>query len=261
MQIDVSVVLNLHVEGFLALPSVRSVRQNIETASAAGLAVEWIVILDRPDGATTELANTLEGEATIVTTDVGDLGSARNLGVANAQGAFVCFLDGDDLWCSDWIPKAFSVGSQNPNWIMHPLLNFYFSPGRVAREIFVHQSSLDERFQPDLMRFSNPWTSLSFGAVSIYKAHPYAEVDLDEGWGYEDWNWNMRTLNSKHDHVVVPETVHYVRRKPANSLLSASNSGGTWVQPSKAFHYQSQNSRFGTPDVRFVPVASAAAER
>jgi glycosyltransferase involved in cell wall biosynthesis len=62
----------------------------------AGLALEAIVVDDGSTDATAALAAELG--ARVVSQEALGIGSARNLGVAAARGAFIGFLDADDLW-------------------------------------------------------------------------------------------------------------------------------------------------------------------
>ena len=74
---------------------------------ASGIAreCELIVVADRPPGlppASWQKAGRRIDR--LIQTDVSDLGLARNVGVNASRGELVLFLDGDDLWGSNWVP-------------------------------------------------------------------------------------------------------------------------------------------------------------
>lgn len=237
----ISVVVNAHREGYLLTSAMRSVALNFESAGQARIECECVIILDNPDAATCTAAEVYTDFAKIVKVTVGDLSAARNIGVESTDSDMVAFLDADDLWCSDWLIKSAGVIETSPKTIAHPEINMYFASGRRKREVFVHCNSTDRVFSPDLFRFVNVWTSLSAASREAYEHFPYVSLDLQNGWGFEDWKWNADTLAAGYDHVAVPQTAHFIRRKDVGSLLAVTNRSSTWVRPSPFFEYSTQS--------------------
>lgn len=236
MNIDCSLILNVHREGKALIPSLLSLGDVVETAKASGLTLEVLAVLDEPDVATQtvlgECAHIFDGVHQV---RLGDLGQARNFGIDRAQGQFVAVLDGDDLWCSDWVVKARAEAERDSSTevILHPEFAYFFDaadedlgsptshPASSARSfVMTHRSSDDPKFDRSALLFNNVWTSNSFARRETFLAHPYKKVDAGRGTGFEDWSWNAETLVAGFVHRIVPGTVHMVRIKHQGSLGS-----------------------------------------
>ena len=78
-----SVIVNGHREGRYLTAALRSVQQALETAGLDDSQAEVLLVLDRPDDLTSEVAERgrFSGLRNI-TVDFGDLGSSRNAGIA-----------------------------------------------------------------------------------------------------------------------------------------------------------------------------------
>ncbi len=81
----------------------------------------------------------------------GGVSSARNHGLKNAQGQFICFLDSDDLWPSNFLQTMVSSLQNNPQcgaaYCMRTLLSQngltkssyqkeFFSSGQITQQLF-----------------------------------------------------------------------------------------------------------------------------
>lgn len=220
--IDISFIINLHREHTLLFPSVRSAAAASAAARSLGASTEILLILDNPDAATREYVREHEMTRDLRHIEVGhgDLGLARNAGAASAQGRYAAFLDGDDLVSENWLTEAWRAAESERGRrqvIWHPETNLVFGDDRP--HFFAHVDMDEPAFELDWIRIENYWTALSFGERGIYLAHPYQPIDLERGTGYEDWSWNCQTIAGGIVHKTVTGTIHFVRRKPAGSLL------------------------------------------
>jgi hypothetical protein len=239
-QVDVSCVLNLHREGNILLPTFRSIARMLAYAQQQGIACELVIVLDRPDEHSRRLAiDAPSGVLAAIPTRIsevnnGDLGCSRRDGVAQACGNYIAFLDGDDLYSENWIAEAFlHAQSDAPGkpTIYHPELNVYF--GEHYRTFWHPDARALEAAAQTGLLLENFWTSLSFGPRAVYLEHPVNDNGLQQGFGYEDWQWNMHTTSHGIAHRPVPRTLHFIRLKPAGSLNSNSSRRSVIVRPSQ----------------------------
>lgn len=222
---DVAVVVNLHTEGTLAHPTLRSLARTVRHAQSRGRSVEVVVVLDRGDARTRDLAReALTGSGTLggvdrgvlLEVDNGDLGSSRNDGVAATTAPVVGTLDGDNLVSENWIHEAATTVEQaSTTVVVHPSYVVIFE-GR--QKLWPVQASTDETFRPELLYAVNYWDAFCMARREVFETHPYVNTHEGTGLGPEDWHWNCTTLGAGIDHVRAADTVLFYRAKRRGSL-------------------------------------------
>ncbi len=221
----IAAVVNLHDEGHTAAPSVTSAWRAVERARAHRIDAELVLMLDSASRETANLAHRwLHRGARVFETDVRDLGSARNVAADATDAEWLAFLDGDDLWAEDWLVDAYratSTTGAGPFDVWHPQYSCIFGD---HHSVIHHIGSDDPAFSFARLRLHNGWTALSFVAGETVRTVPYPRNRLDDGFGFEDWSWNIEILRRVGTHRVVPETMHFIRRRNAadESLLRRS---------------------------------------
>jgi len=222
-QIDVSVICTFHDEEYLVGATLGSLLQSIEKARQNGCEVEVILALDKPTAATERLVkhHSANISCRVLEFNLGDQGLVRNHSVIVAKGKFIAFLDGDDLIGYDWLWRGFEELC-NTGGIVHPEFNIFFE-GRGS--IFVHKPSDDLLFDMDYIRVGNYWDAMCMCESQILRDYPYRERDIELGFAYEDWDWNMRTLADGIEHRVVRDTLHFKRARRMSQSKKSRDRG------------------------------------
>ncbi|MDR2852450.1 MAG: glycosyltransferase family 2 protein [Burkholderiaceae bacterium] len=245
---DISVVLNMHREGLIAKPSFDSLMLAKAAAERAGIAVEVVVILDRPDETTAELAaQWMPSDWKKILVDFGDLGHARNEGASIATGKYVAFLDADDLFGSNWLQAAYTAAKQEKRRVVwHPEISIYFG---VIRKVFVHADMDQAEADPVGLMCSNYWTALCFAPRDLLKELPYPQTQLGNQIGFEDWAWNQSVMAHGAIHKIVPGTGHLIRVKQNGSLMRQTSSIGCIPQPTDYYQDLLQNRKLKSNEI------------
>jgi glycosyltransferase involved in cell wall biosynthesis len=235
--VDVSVVLTCHREGVIAHPTMRAIERARAHSHAAGLVTELIVTLDRADEETARVVGAFPRQAPgdrLLRVDCGDLGEARNAAIAAANGRYVAICDGDDYYAQDWFTRCEAMASANASAVvLHPELVVFFDQWHAYTW---QRSQSHPDFDPDCLLTINPWNSCCFARREVFLRNPYVTARPGEsGFGYEDWHWNCQTIADGHEHLVVPRSVHFVRRKTTGSLNAAHASGNAIIAPTAFF--------------------------
>lgn len=238
---DVTAVINAHGEGLMLTSTLESVSRAVKAANAQNMSVEVIALADVPDELTMHVLQSFDRLPMDVRVGCnGDLAESRNEAVSYANGEFIAFVDGDDLWGEEWLVRAVNAARNEPReCVWHPEVNLYFS--ETDQWLFHHPDMDEKDFDVWQQLVTNYWTALSFARRSVYLTHPYIRNEISKGTGYEDWSWNCTTIANGIVHKSVPDTCHFIRRKPF-SMVAETNSNEALVSRHSLFSYLSSQS-------------------
>lgn len=231
---SIGAVINLYREGIGAVPTIRSALEAVRVARDAGLTCRLLAVLDTSNARTAEVVASFDGVEALAT-DVDDLGLARNVAVAALTDCdYIGFLDGDDLWDRAWLAQAHAALVQAGDCaIAHPRYSIEFGG---VRDIRIAIDSDDPTFDPEALRVTNYWTSLSVARRAVYERFPYRPNAAAEGWSYEDWNWNCRTLAAGYRHLAVEGGIHFIRKR-SNSMSATAIASSALARPTEVSTY------------------------
>lgn len=222
---DLSVIVTTHAEGALLRPTLRSVSIALSQASRAGYLCELVIV---QDDSTVETENQgvswlkrshADFTTRIIKASGGDAGSARNFGIVEARGTFVAICDGDDLVSRNYFTTALDqLESSAQEEILHPANIVSF--GARSSLWQVQPSSLTGTSYLDLIQ-TNLWPSASVAPRSTYVNFPYPELKTTDGFGPEDWLWNIQTSAAGIRHSTVKDSYFFYRTRTSGGVNNA----------------------------------------
>lgn len=234
---DISAVITFHREGVLAHATLRSYGKSRQWARAAGISIQFILVLDNADEVTRHTVTghpDLDGTEVLLDLAVGDCAEARNAGIAKSFGKYICTLDGDDLISADYFTKhKLQADGMGSNVVLHPEMVVSF--GMYSSFNWQVDQGGDYYDRNGLLTV-NPWVSAGFARREVYLSIPYAACrPAQTGFGYEDWYWNCETIAQGVEHRLAWGTAYFYRRKLRGSLNESSNSRSTLVPRTALF--------------------------
>lgn len=228
-----SIVLNIHCEGELLLPTLRSLDRAV--AYADNNLFELVAVLDRSDEVTQTIIDTYDFSqfvsVRILKVDLGSLGLSRNAGIENASGDFIFLADSDDLVSYNYFLKTISEREKNKNRNIVYFPEIYSEFGN-RNSVFRHYG--EPWFSP-LMFFSwHPFGSRISAYKEVFTHVPFAHIPVSAGYAYEDWHHNAALLAADYRFHVVDDVIVFYRRSK-NSLSNAMVNMSINIPPASAY--------------------------
>jgi glycosyltransferase involved in cell wall biosynthesis len=163
----------------------------------------------------------------------------------------MALLDADNLVSENWLVIGVeTLRAHDEDVIIHP----DYVIGFGARDFIWKQvSSLDANFDPYAIILFNYWDTVCIARKEILEQVPHDPARPSEGFGYEDWHWNLETLAKNIEHCVAPETVFFYRIKSVGSRLSIYEESATlppmssFLEPAIIDRYQERHKRIKAP--------------
>jgi len=203
---SVSAIITVNNHGRLARPGLNSLFRAIDYAKKINIETEVIFILDSVDEKKEKYFTIYQGE-NIKTDRVNfkSSGLSRNAGVKLACGKYVTFLEPFHLIGKNWIYNLYHYMEKNSKKVIaHPEYNIVFGSKNL---IWKHIPSGDETFNTGNLLERNCWSSLCGAAREVFLQYPFKDTE------HRDWHFYSETLAGGLEHIIIPETVYFIRSK------------------------------------------------
>jgi GT2 family glycosyltransferase len=152
----------------------------------------------------------------VLTTENRGLPAARNLGIREARGTFICALDADDKLDPTYFEKALRAFDDDPG------LTFVSS----WIQMFGIEDQVWRRDRCDLETLLRDCTVTTAAVTRRSAVESVGGYDENMTLGYQDWDLAIRLTRAGHRGVIVPETLFHYRRR-AGSMSQVSCRGET----------------------------------
>lgn len=234
---SLAVIATAHREGLLIWPGLRSLAAAVRRARQRDFKVEVLVVLDRADLLTRQLAE--QGVRTglidrLVETDHGDPGRARLSGLQATRSEYVAIFDLDDVISSNWLTVSLeTLATEGARHIIHPEWRIFFG-GHWGWQRYPRQS--DKEFDPRQQLFFYYWSSTVVASREAWIECPYPDTGTGTGYGHEDWQWGCCTLASGWSHTVAPDVVRFYRYRE-DGVCQRHERAGAVIPPTIYFDH------------------------
>lgn len=235
MAIDLTVILNAHNEDSYITRTLISIEEAAVFAANLGIALELVIVLDRPTPKICEIAAKTQPmgfkRKQVIQVDNGSLGLSRNDGAAVASGEWLFLQDADDLISYNGLAGLFFSAQR------HGPRSLHVCDTLVAFGLDAHVASYfdSDVITPIPFVDSHPFVSRICCHHSLIAQQPFIDLRLTRGYAYEDWFFNSEALAKGYTFHSAPETIFFYRQR-ANGLLRQANIiSARQIPPSKLF--------------------------
>jgi hypothetical protein len=206
---DLEVVVFVHDQGHFLGGCITSVMRASAYAEARGRSVLLTAVVRAPTPLTSAWVHQrLDTRWRILHSPGSALSQARNLARLAITGRHVAFIDGDDLWCENWLDSAAAAVSREPAiWRPETLITFgsdFHSP--AGRSLMFQPIKLDD---PSILLSHQILASGFVAPREILMANPWPDPDAERGWDQPDHWWNCNVAGTGHTHRALADTFHY----------------------------------------------------
>lgn len=239
-KIDLTLALTAHAETVIAGPTMRSAEDALSRVEDAGFTVERLIGFDTPSDDCRNYFDNAAFDAWQKHDFVfRDQGQTRNALAELANGKWLAFLDGDDLFSENWLLEALQrlvqAEQDGERVIVHPELNWGFDAHRF---VFVKPEQNEAMFSPQYFYFANYYDALCVAKREAWLENKFADRAVKKGFAYEDWQWSIETMANGWNHVIVKDTIIFKRRRDSSQTVEASTNR-VWIRHLSAMNTES----------------------
>jgi len=235
MVIDLTVILNAHNEDGYITRTLLSMEEAAVFAANLGIALELIIVLDRPTPKICEIAAKAQPmgfkRKRVIEVDNGSLGLSRNDGAAAASGEWLFLQDADDLISYNGLAGLFFSAQR------HGPRSLHVCDTVVAFGLDTHVASYfdSDAITPIPFVDAHPFVSRICCHRSLIAQQPFTDLRLTRGYAYEDWFFNSEALAKGYTFHSAPETIFFYRQRANGLLRQANTTSARQIPPSKLF--------------------------
>lgn len=230
---DVSCLVTFHNEGYLAHRTLTSVGMCRDYAEKRGLSVELVLVLDNADPVTESVVAghfAMRKDDQILRVHQCSAPISRNEGIQAAKGNFISIHDGDDYYSENLVYESVVCCQAQPYIITHANIHIGFESDYYMYRVGNIRYGDYTRY--DLLT-QHPLIVQTVAPRHVFIQIPYQSTG--NGFGYEDWHWNTETIAAGFEHVTVPHTFMFYRRKRQGSVLVRESASKSLIRPSRLF--------------------------
>lgn len=224
MKTQLTIGITAHSEGIILHKTLLSVDRAVRLLQEEAITYEVIITTDNANDATLDYLEHNKAAFAftpeIISTTYGDSGRARNEIVSRATGAYITFIDSDDLMTATWLRDAYSTlkkhekANELNKYIAHTESTIEFGDG--INNIIVRYGETTTTNDTLLSVFANRWNVVLMVDRRFLLDNPYPAKN--QGHGFEDWYVNCLSIYHNMHNVLVPKTAIFVRRKLTDSV-------------------------------------------
>lgn len=224
---DISINITSHREGYLIYRTLRAVTECIDNLLAydKNVSIEVNISLDNCDDLTHEVVKSYNFKniknKNIYLVSYGDLAESRNNLARQSNGKYISFMDGDDLFSSNYLRESYLLAEKDNNVKTIYSVDYIIIFGDqdcIAKRPNVSEGKLSSL---DMFTSDNPVNSCIFAHNDVFRDELYEPVVRGSGYGFEDWHFHTKLYMKGYTFRVVPDTILFYRRdyNPSTSLL------------------------------------------
>lgn len=222
MNIDISIVLNLHNEVSFLRRTFESLAQAARYAKFHGLTIELVVVLDNAEKNTKEWAFNYHyrdyDNYKIIEVSNGSLGLSRNDGIKVASGEYITTADGDDLISYNILKASYDVVlREGGKIIVCPEYVYSFGNNHYLQIYTGSQEALNI-----LLFGGNNYVSRIFCHRSVFEDIQYIDA-RGELKAFEDWHFNCEAVSHGFEFRIAPDTMLFYRQRQNSIMTTAKN--------------------------------------
>lgn len=220
--IELSIIATFHNEGIVAHKTILNIFQLVEPLKKKHINYEIILHIDKGDPDTLDYIQRYSDNSRvrIFKNSFGDPAESRNFCIPHAKGEYIAIFDGDDIMSKNWLIDGYRMLKDSPEpLVLHAEYSITF--GEREDPHIWHMSDSRSDDEDTISMFTrNRWSAGVMMPKKVAAEFPYKKDT--NGFGYEDWVFNMDTRHAGIKHKIVPSSVQFYRLRNNSTYCAHS---------------------------------------